>query len=380
MRARTQTSEAPSRRPALLAAALLSAVGLVLSGILVRQHAAAHLGIASACNINEFVNCDRVATSAYSVFLGLPVAVWGLLGYGLLLILSILGLGPRRSHASWPAGLLFVGAAAAAVVAVVLATLSEVRIGALCLYCAGSWVVSFALLAAAWRACRPGGIAAAVRDDFALLGSRPALTLGTAIAMAALVAVAARAQPRYWEKPPTPPVPLAKVVTGLPAPAAGPPVIVEFSDYECPFCAKAHFELKALLETRPDVRLVKRHFPLDPTCNPMMKRAMHPDACALARAGICAEAQGRLAEMDDALFGNQQAKRPVTDLAMDVGLDLARFRDCLASPETSRRLGDDIATGVQIGLKATPTYVVNGVQYSGVLPPGALPAPRVGSK
>jgi protein-disulfide isomerase len=156
--------------------------------------------------------------------------------------------------------------------------------------------------------------------------------------------------------------------------------VVEFSDYECPFCAKAHFELKAQLAVRPGVRLVKRHFPLDPTCNPLIKRPMHPDACALARAGICAEAQGRLHEMDDALFGNQQAKRPVEELAAGVGLDLARFRECLLSPETSRRLGDDIATGIQIGLKATPTYVVNGAQYSGVLPPEALPAPSVGSK
>jgi protein-disulfide isomerase len=361
------------KRPALIAAAVLATVGLVLSGVLTRQHASAHAGIASACNISEFVNCDRVATSAYSVLLGLPVAVWGLIGYGLLLILSIVGLLPRRAHASWPAGLLFAGGAVAAAASVLLAILSEFAIGALCLYCAGSWLVSFGLLAAAWRACRPGGVAAALRDDLALLASRPVLSAGTALAMVLLVAVAARAQPRYWEKPPrtreSPPLPVQ-------ASFVGPPVIVEFSDYECPFCAKAHLELKALLATRPDVQLVKRHFPLDPSCNPLIKRPMHPDACALARAGICAEAQGRLHEMDDALFANQKAKRPVVELARGVGLDLARFRECLLSPETSRRLGDDVATGIQIGLKATPTYVVNGVQYSGVLPPEALPAPR----
>jgi protein-disulfide isomerase len=367
------------RRPALLAAAALAVVGIVLAALLTRQHASAHAGIASACNINDFVNCDRVAASGYSVFLGLPVALWGLLGYGLLLILTLVGLGTRRPHDSWPAGLLFLGAAGAAAVSVLLALLSEFVIGALCLYCAGSWLVAFALLASAWRACRPGGIAAAVRSDAALLATRPALTAGTAVAMALLVAVAARAQPRYWEQPRRP----AERVATLPAstpPAAGPPVIVEFSDYECPFCAKAHLELKALLATRPDVRLVKRHFPLDQACNPIMKRPMHPDACALARAGICGEAQGRLQEMDDALFANQAAKRPVEELAQAVGLDVPRFRECLMATETSRRLGDDIATGIQIGLKATPTYVVNGVQYSGVLPPEALPAPSSASR
>ncbi|MGB8933064.1 MAG: DsbA family protein, partial [Anaeromyxobacteraceae bacterium] len=158
--------------------------------------------------------------------------------------------------------------------------------------------------------------------------------------------------------------------------AAGRPVVVEFSDYECPFCAKAHRDLRALLSARPDVTLVKRHFPLDPSCNPIMKRAMHPQACALARAAICAEQQGRFAEMDDALFENQQAKRPLEELAGRVGLDLGRFRACLLDPETTRRLSSDIATGIQIGLKATPTYVVNGLQYTGALPPGALPAIR----
>ena len=357
-------------RPPLVAALVLAAAGLLLSVLLARQHVSAHAGIASACNINEFVNCNRVATSAYSVFLGLPVAVWGIFGYGLALILAVFGLSGRRPHASWPAGFLFAVASVASAVAVGLALLSELAIGALCLYCAGSWAVSFALLVTAWRACRPEGILAALRADLALLRARPGRTAGFAIAAVALVALAARAQPRYWDRPPP-----APVLSSAP-PVSGPPVVFEFSDYECPFCAKAHEELKALLATRPDITLVKRHFPLDSSCNPLMKRPMHPRACALARAAICAEQQGRFTEMDDALFGNQQARRSVEELAGKVGLDVARFRACLVDPETTRRLSSDVATGIQIGLAATPTYVVNGVQYTGSLPATALPPPR----
>jgi protein-disulfide isomerase len=359
-----------SRRTARIVAAALAAVGVVLAVLLTRQHAAAHAGLSSACNISEFVNCDRVATSAWSVFLGLPVATWGLLGYGLLAILALVGLAPGRPYDTWALGLLFLGSAVAACAAVVLAALSEFVIGALCLYCAGSWAVSIGLLVVSWWACRPEGVAPAVRSDVAQLASRPLLTVGVVVAMAGLVAVAARLQTRYWERPPAP-----LAVTRPPAPPAGPPIVVEFSDYECPFCAKAHFELKALLASRPDVRLVKRHFPLDSTCNPLLPRPMHPQACALARAGICAEAMGKLPEMDDALFANQQEKRPVEELAKRIGLDLPRFRACLVSPETDRRLGEDVATGIQIALKATPTYVVNGVQYTGVLQPEALPPP-----
>jgi protein-disulfide isomerase len=366
------------RRPALVAAAVLAVAGLALSAMLVRQHASAHAGLASACNLNDFVNCDRVATSRFSVFLGLPVAVWGIFGYGLALTLSGFGLAGRRPHATWPAGFLFVTASVAAGVAVVLALLSELAIGALCLYCAGSWVVSFGMLAAAWRACQPGGIRAALGADFSLLVERPIRTVAFGIAAVALVAVAARAQPRYWDKPPPPPVPVSHGSAPSVPGVAGRPIVVEFSDYECPFCAKAHLELRALLSGRPDVTLVKRHFPLDASCNPLIKRPMHEQACALARAAICAEEQGRFPEMDDALFANQQAKRPVEELATRLGLDLPRFRSCLVDPGTTRRLSNDIATGIQIGLKATPTYIVDGVQYTGTLPLDALPGARLG--
>jgi protein-disulfide isomerase len=314
-----------------------------------------------------------VATSAWSIFLGLPVAVWGIFGYGLALLLSGFGLSARRPHATWPAGFLFATATVASAVAVTLALISKLKIGALCLYCAGSWIVSFALLAAAWRACRPDGVAASLRADLALLRARPGRTAAFAIAAVALVAVTVRAQPRYWERAATAAAPAP---APAPPPASGPPVVFEFSDYECPFCAKAHDELKALLATRPDVTMVKRHFPLDSSCNPIMKRPMHPRACALARAAICADQQGRFTEMDDALFGNQQAKRPLEELAVKIGLDAARFRACLMDSETTRRLSSDIATGIQIGLTATPTYVVNGVQYTGSLPATALPPPR----
>jgi protein-disulfide isomerase len=370
------------RRRALLAAAALAAVGFVLAVVLARQHVHAHAGIASFCAINEYVNCDRVATSRFSIVLGLPVAIWGMIGYGLALLLALAGLRPRRVREGWPAGLLFVVAAAAAAVAVALALVSELAIGALCVLCAASWVTSFALLAAAWRACRPEGVAAAIRGDLGVLRSRPLLAAGVVVAALCGVALVAAAYPRYWERraspPPRPDASGAGAgAAGGAAPASqGPLVVVEFSDYECPFCAKSHEETKALLANRPDVTLVRRHFPLDSDCNPAVTRRMHPEACGLARAAICAEEQDKLGPMDDALFRNQQAKRPVEEIATAVGLDLPRFRRCLVAPGTSARLRSDIDAGVRVGLKATPTYVIGGRAYSGQFPVELLPPPR----
>jgi protein-disulfide isomerase len=190
----------------------------------------------------------------------------------------------------------------------------------------------------------------------------------------ALVAAAYRTRGApYWEAPPRRAAVPASPVTPAAARAPGPTVIVEFSDYECPFCAIAHEETNALLASRPDVKLVRKNFPLDSACNPAVKRPMHEGACVLAAAAVCAEEQGKLDRMSDALFANQKQKLALDAVAQGVGLDMARFRECLRAPGTERRVQQDVAAGIAIGLKATPTYVVNGVAYPGKLPVDALP-------
>lgn len=362
-------------RRSLQLAAALAAAGLVLALLLVREHARAHAGDVGFCTLNDFVNCDRVATSRFSVVLGLPVAMWGALAYGLALVLAGAGLLRSRPHDTWPSGLLVVLGALATAAAVALALVSELAIGALCLLCAASWLVSAALFAAAWRATRPRGPIGAVRADLGVLRARPARTAGLVLAGCAGVALVAAAYPRYWEKKPQPRA--ARSVPPAAAAGGGPTVVVEFSDYECPFCALAHEDAKALLAARPDVKLVKKHFPLDAACNPAVKRSIHPNACTLAAAAICAEEQGKLGPMDDALFKNQKAKRPLDELGRAVGLDGAAFRECLRAPSTQRRLEADVTAGMSVGVRATPTYLVNGVEITGgrltpeMLPPAA---------
>jgi protein-disulfide isomerase len=362
-----------TRRPALLAAAALAAAGLALSSVLVFEHASAHAGGVSFCAISEYVDCDRVATSPWSVALGLPVAAWGALGYGLALLLALAGLAPGRRHEGWPAGLLVLLAAAFAVAALVLAGISTLAIGALCILCTASWLVSFALLGAAVRATRPDGVRAAVRADLALVRERKGMAAALAVAGIALVLIVVAAYPRYWSRP----APRAAV----PGPGAdggemsrGPLVVVEYSDYACPACARAHVETKALLAGRTDVRLVRRHFPLDSDCNPALTRRMHPGACDLARVGICAEAQGKLEPTEDALFANQVAKRSIEEIVRAVGLDLDQLKACLASRATEERLRSDVEMGIRAGLKVTPTFVVGGRLFPGAIPPEALPA------
>ncbi|WP_242359935.1 DsbA family protein, partial [Anaeromyxobacter sp. SG17] len=196
----------------------------------------------------------------------------------------------------------------------------------------------------------------------------------------AAVAGARAAYPRYASVAPAPPAARAGAPgTPTPSPAAAPApgdrVIVEFSDYECPFCARAHEQLALLRAARPDLEIVRRHFPLDAACNPALKRSIHPSACSLARAAICAEARGRFEQMDDALFKNQQDKAPVATLAARLGLDLPAFEACLVSPATEARLSRDVADAMRAGVRATPSYVVGGKVYAGELPRELWSAP-----
>ncbi|MFO0583565.1 MAG: vitamin K epoxide reductase family protein [Anaeromyxobacter sp.] len=363
----------PSPRRAFAAALALSLGGLVIAGMLVRVHVNAHAGLTSFCDLGEHMSCDTVALSPYSIVLGLPIAVWGVLGYLAFTALSVMGLLSRKPHPTWPAGLLFLLSAASLAGAVVLAYVSEFVIHSFCIMCAASWTVTLALLVVSVLACRGAGLANAVASDLGVLGARPAFAVGGVVVLLALAGVARAAYPRYWEKPPKPATAvrpaMAPVAPGQKPPAPGAEtVVVEYSDFECPFCAIAHEQMKGVMALKPGLRVVQRHFPLSSECNPALNRVMHEKACEYARAAICAESMGKGDEMEDALFGLQKQKEPLDAVVKRLGLDPARFGACLASPQTKDRLASDVAEGQRVGIRATPTFFFNGKAYPGKIP------------
>ena len=132
--------------------------------------------------------------------------------------------------------------------------------------------------------------------------------------------------------------------------------IVEFADFECPFCQKLAPELDALFEKRPGkVRFVFKFMPL----------SMHPHGEIAARAAIAAQAQGKFWEMHHLLFANGEHLED-TDLdtyAKGLGLDMTRFHSDLQSPATKARLDADRKLADDLGVKGTPTLYVDGREY-----------------
>jgi protein-disulfide isomerase len=162
--------------------------------------------------------------------------------------------------------------------------------------------------------------------------------------------------------PPYEPPKVAVDVTGpSKGPANAPITIVEFSDYECPFCAKAEPTVRDLLAAYPDkIRLVYRDFPLP----------MHPRAPKAAEAAHCAGDQGKYWEMHDKLVANA-TKLDLKDLkvhARDIGVDGGKFDQCLDSGEKGKLVEMHRKAGEEVGVTGTPAFFINGRQLSGAQP------------
>ncbi len=160
-----------------------------------------------------------------------------------------------------------------------------------------------------------------------------------------------------------PPPRVAVDVSGSPSrgPADAPVTIVEFSEFQCPFCRRVLPTLREVEERyRGRIRLVFRHFPL----------ARHKDAPKAAEAAECARDQGRFWEMHDRLFENAE-RLGVADLkrhARAVGLDGAAFDGCLDSGRHEGRWRRDLADAESYGASGTPMFFVNGRLISGAQP------------
>ncbi|MFN0062437.1 MAG: DsbA family protein [Myxococcaceae bacterium] len=162
----------------------------------------------------------------------------------------------------------------------------------------------------------------------------------------------------------------ARVIFRVPVAATGPAkgpesakvTLVEFSDFECPFCSRAKDTVDQVMAAYPGkVRLVFRQFPL---------RRIHPNAAKAAEAALCANEQGKFWEYHDVLFANQKAldMASLKQHATTVGLEAGAFGGCLDSGKFAKQVETDEKEGAALGVQGTPAFFVNGVALTGAVP------------
>jgi protein-disulfide isomerase len=143
-------------------------------------------------------------------------------------------------------------------------------------------------------------------------------------------------------------------------PANAPITIIEFSDYECPFCKRAEPALEQVFSTYKDkVKFVYRHYPLP----------FHQNARPASIAALCANPQGKYWEYHKKVFASPSlAVDALNQIAKDLNLDMTKFAACMKDPEVSKMIDKDLEDGQAVGVNGTPAFFVNGRMLSGAQP------------
>ncbi len=381
-----------SSRALLIAFAVLG-LGAASTSSYVHYHLLTDPSYSSFCDVNATVNCTQAYLSAYGSFLGVPVALFGVFYFTLVLLLA--GVGGRAGSTARDAVPAYIFAISTVGLAFILylGWASYVQLKTFCMLCAVTYVSVAGIFIVSGGATTfpmttlPRRIP---RDVRAFVSSPIALVLallfvvGAGTVIAAFPGEQARTAPAplktlsdqeradvatWWDKQPT-------IDTPMPMDGAKVMVVI-FSDFQCPHCRAAHDAYKPLIAkyaSNPGVRFVLKHFPLEGECNPYAPSGGHTAACEAAAAVVEARQTGKADKMTDWLFDNQDKLTPsgVRVAAHDIGA-VPDFNGGYA--DALKEVKADANLGGRLGVGSTPTIVLNNRKLpAGVVDPAALDA------
>ncbi len=356
--------------------------------------------VPSFCNVSEFVNCDASSMSEYSTFLGIRNSIWGLTFYSVFFIFSLLifflGSKLKLILKRW----IYIYGLTSFLMSLYFAYISIFVIKAFCLLCCVTYILNLAIILFCYIDLKEnpiltvklffkqilkavGGffigksdknsIAATIFISVFVLGALGGLWAGTNY-FKKNTRTGKYSKSRIienWDKQPAYDFTVSQTTSSWGKKDAKVKII-EFSDFQCPFCRRAAFLLKTLLaQYKNQVELVFKNYPLDNSCNPKVSSSYHPDACLMSKAAICADSKGKLWEFHDYLFENSKSisRRKILNFAQKMGFTKEEFGKCLDSPYAQEIIRKEIEDAEKFGVKATPTFIINGRQIRGLKPP-----------
>jgi len=309
--------------------------------------------------------CDTVRASSYANLLGVPLPAYGVLMYVTLgTLIFAESLVPARV-----ANLIRYTIAGISgfgfIFSLYLTGIEAFVLHAWCTWCMISTLcVTLIFALAAWLVVRPG---VALEPSGALVQVRRQL----AVFIAALVV----GTPSFYfltrsaEVPPPPPAPTETLLARLVRPDShwtgneqASVSLIEFGDFECAPCGRAEPVLREIRRKYGQrIRFIFRHFPIE---------RIHPRSFTAAVASECAAEQGKFWEAAAKLYENQHDLREqaLVRYAAELGLNVDRFRQCLASGATAGRVTRDLEDAIALGLRATPTFIMGRRLIEGSLP------------
>ena len=340
------------------------------------------MGYRSFCAISKSINCDTVSQSIYSIFLGVPVPVWGIIGYAFFLLFLPFAWSKRAEKKRMWALLFFVSLAFSCC-SIILALILTSYIHSYCIMCVLCYAINFMLLYYVWlirRRFGETGLVNSLRQDIGFLWKDKTKAISLFSPFTLIVISTVIFFPGYWHFPPPPlsaEIPKGVTEDGHPWIGAENPelVITEFTDYQCFQCKKMHFFLRQIVAEHPDkIRLIHRHYPMDDKFNPIVKEPFHVGSGAMALLASYAATKGKFWEMNDVLFNIDREKGSINvkELSEKVGLDPKKLSWSIYDGKIRHKLKVDIWEGMKLGITGTPCYVIKGKLYLAQIPPNVI--------
>ncbi|MEJ5378151.1 MAG: vitamin K epoxide reductase family protein [bacterium] len=376
---------------------LLATSGFASSFYLARSHysilSGKHTG-ASFCTVSQVVDCDAVATSPYSEMYQIPLASFGALVYLLMFSFSLLGLF-YDPLSRFSLRFLFFISALCVLFDAYLAFVGFVILKLVCLVCIFTYLVNLAFLVLSKRALKESldTILKKLWESLPFLDAslgvqKPLARLFHCLNLVIVLLGLALILGARWHFVGDKQENVKKILEGLDkqkpvalsldgAPRLGPHkpkvTLVEFSDFQCPYCKEFASALKMVQKRySKEVTLYFKHYPLDDACNPYIQRPFHQEACKLAQMSICLQDLGRFWDMDEVLFSSRGSGESLKRALSSRGIDPENIISCSLQSQTRDRVLQDIHEGRNAGVRATPTIFINGYRLEGAWDPFTL--------
>jgi len=370
----------------------LAGLAASLTSLYVHYQLLAQPGYVSFCDINQTMNCQQAYLSRYGSFYGVPVALYGAIWFGFVLVLAFLGAaGPASVRESMPA-YLFAAATIGLAVTLYMAYAAFFVLKAVCVLCLTTYAAVIGLfIVSGLSSSMPPMITLPRRlfSDLRALVARPAILSVVIIFLAGAVSAVAfypseaslratatqrAAQPatadqrtefdRWWESQPR---------LTVPVPSDGAAVvIVKFTDLQCPACGQSFFDDRPILSKWQSqypgaVKFVAKDYPLQPECNANILRPVHTASCDAAVAVRLARQRNKGEALEEYFYSHQPTMSPVTvrEAAQTIGgvLDFD-----LQYPRVVESVKADASLGGLLNVRQTPTFFINGVKLEGATP------------
>lgn len=342
----------------------------------------------SFCSISEFIDCDGIAKTTESQFFGIPLAYWGMFLYFVIAVLLFADklkniklfkfMEVFKNPLDYIASLGIISFT----ISMLLLVLSLFEIKKLCILCAFTYVLNLliALIAIDYN---NGGVIKAFKNSFkdffdAVKIKKYTIAFTAAVAATCVfltyTTVSNIFTPQVKKQKDFKEFVSAKVNKysakgNILGDENAELVVYTYTDYLCPICGIYNIMIHKLAKELKNVRFEHVNLPLDMECNKYLQRPFHVGSCRLAKYAIAAEKQNKFLEINSIFFEKRpQTEEAVIEIAKSLGLNIEQLKKDAESPETAKRIENDIEKAAALGLSGTPSTVVGDKTYVGIKP------------